>query len=280
VADIGLAVDAAVGNVGRAGPHLRRRLVLALQQDHELVVLDGIGPGLAREHAGLGQAHLLDHGEVLGARERLLHLAVLVPGLVVLGIDDQLDVDAAIERFFQGLGHGLVAEFVETAEQRVARASVGDELQDRVVELAAQPFLRSGLLGALELAGLLVAELTGVGLAAGDAAIEEDVVLQGREQRLGLHADRHRRAAAVELLGRALERVEDVLVLVVGLGGEVVPHEALHRMARGLHLGLLVGLGNERGKDLEAEGVEILLGRGIAALDGKAQQTLGTGLAG
>ena len=201
VADIGLAVDAAVGHVGRAGPHLGGLFLLALQQHHELVVLDGVGPGLAQEHAGLRQAHLLDHGEVLGARESLLHLAVLVLGLVVLGIDDQPDVDAAIERFLQRLGHGLVAELVEAAEQRVARGSVGDELQDGLVELAAQPFLRLGLLGALELAGLLVAELARVGLAAGDAAIEEDVVLEGREQRLGLHADRHRLSVRSSFLG-------------------------------------------------------------------------------
>ena len=91
---------------------------------------------------------------------------------------------------------------------------------------------------------------------------------------------RIRFSRAVELLGRALERMENVLVLVVGLGREVVPHEALHRMARGLHLRLLVGLGDQRGEDLEAEGIEILLGPGIAALDGKAQQALGAGLVG
>ena len=94
------------------------------------------------------------------------------------------------------------------------------------------------------------------------------------EERLGLHVDRNRLGGAVEVLRLTLERVEEVLVRVSGLGGEVVPDEALHGViARADHE---VGrrLGEDRREDLEPVHVVPLVLRRVAALDGEAEQPL------
>ena len=150
----------------------------------------------------LRDARLLDQLEVVGARESsACSLPFLSLGLFFLASTMIRTSTPRSIGVLQRLGHGLVAELVEAAEQRVALLGVVDEFQDGVVELAAQPFLRRGLLAPLSWLGLLVAELARVGLAAGDAAIEEDVVLVAGEQRLGLHADRHRLAVRSSFLG-------------------------------------------------------------------------------
>src|SRR3954471_11442625 len=41
-------------------------------------------------------------------------------GAVLLRVDDQLDVDAAVDRLLEPVGDGLVAELVEAAQQPVA----------------------------------------------------------------------------------------------------------------------------------------------------------------
>ena len=159
---------------------------------------------------------------------------LLVGGGVVLGVEDQLDVDAAVERGLQAFGGRQIAKFVETSEQRVARPCRVDEPEQGVVEIAAQPLQRFELPGfGLEVVRPLVAEAALIGLAAGDPAIEEDVVGERRIERLGAHADRDRRGASIEVFRPAPDRMEDVVVAAVGLGGEIVPDEALHRVVEG-----------------------------------------------
>ncbi len=103
-----------------------------------------------------------------------------------------------------------------------------------------------------KLARFPVAELAGVRLAAGDAAVEEDVVIVLGEQRFGLDGDGHRRRAAVERRRRAAQRVEEELIPGVGIGREVVPHQALDRVVPRRHARLRVRGGDDRLENLEA----------------------------
>src|SRR4051812_40889892 len=222
MADVGLAVNSAVGNVGRSGPDFGRRLFLALEQYHELVVRDVGGLRFAEDDVLLRQLGRLDGEQVGLPRETLADLAFLVGRLVDLGVHDDSNVDAAVERLFQGVGYWLVAKFVKAAQQAVALSGVGDKPEDRVVEAAAEPLPRPcsfRRVGLVELIRGLVVELPGVGLAAGHAAIEEHVVFELGEQRLGPYLDRYRRGAAIEIFRSALQRVENIFVLAIGLGG-------------------------------------------------------------
>ena len=205
---------------------------------------------------------------------------LLVGGGVVLGVEDQLDVDAAVERGLQAFGGRQIAKFVETSEQRVARPCRVDEPEQGVVEIAAQPLQRFELPGfGLEVVRPLVAEAALIGLAAGDPAIEEDVVGERRIERLGAHADRDRRGASIEVFRPAPDRMEDVVVAAVGLGGEIVPDEALHRVVEGRDGGLGHGVRQHAGEGLHAvDEVPFVLGR-VDALDGEAEQAGRIGLA-
>lgn len=72
--------------------------------------------------------------------------------------------------------------------------------------------------------------------------------------------------------------MEVVAVGAPRLGREVVPHEALHRVVEGADLGVLVGVGNDLGKDLEPGHEVALVLSGVFALDGESQQAKRVGL--
>ena len=69
--------------------------------------------------------------------------------------------------------------------------------------------------------------------------------------------------------------MEQVLVVAVRLGGEVVPHEALDRVVVGLDRRLLVRLRDDGREHLEADSEEPLVLRRVDALDGEAKQAFG-----
>jgi hypothetical protein len=104
--------------------------------------------------AGVGQLCPADRLQVVLARcalhERRLLQLVLGGGLdrvlVDLHVDDQLDVDPPVDRFLQLFEDGLERELVEAAPNRIAGLRGPDEVDDRFVEIAAQPGERSNLL--------------------------------------------------------------------------------------------------------------------------------------
>jgi hypothetical protein len=118
-----------------------------------------------------------------------------------------------------------------------------------------------------------IVELVLVGLAAGDAAIEEDVVLERREQRLGRDRDGYGRAALL-VLGFAADRIEQVFVFLAWLAGEIAPEEILDRVLGRLDPSLLVRMGNERFEYLEARQEVALLGDRVDSFDGESEQPL------
>jgi hypothetical protein len=273
--DVGLAREAAQRDVGRAGPHLGRRLRGALQQHHELVVLNVRGVVVALDDARLGNAGVLDRLEVLLSGETRVEFAVLVCVLVDLGVDDDAQLLYFRARRGECLDDRLVVKLVEATQQRVLLAGARDELLDRFVEVTREkverllPFRRR-----FQIFDFCVPETPFVGLAAGDATIEEHIVIVFGKQRLGLHCDHDRLRAVVEVLGLAAQRLECVFVLAIRLGREVVPQKTLHRMLGGAHLQMGRGLGNDRFEHLEPRHGEPFVQRGVEALHRKAEEAL------
>ena len=146
VADIGLAVDAAVGDVGRAGPYLGRLLLSALEQDHELVVLDVVSGPRAGTCSAFGRPAFSIIARFSARGKALVDLPFLSLGSFFLASTISR-TSTPRSRPPSGLGHGLVAELVEAAEQRVAGAASAMNFRMCVVELAAQPFPRLRPLG-------------------------------------------------------------------------------------------------------------------------------------
>ena len=182
-----------------------------------------------------------------------MKFAVAVSRFIDLGIDDQLDVDAARRRSLEPVGYRSVAEFVEAAEQRIAGLGVVDEFEHRFVEFAAQPLQGFGPLFRRRLfVRREVVELSGIGLARGDAAIEEHVMLSPGEKPFSLYRDFDGFCRTVEVLGLPLERVEPVGVGAAGFAGEIVPNEALHRMVECRHRRVFGGRGQNGFENLEA----------------------------
>ena len=152
VADIGLAVDAAVGDVGRAGPHLgRASRCWPFSSTMNLLCWMALVLASRRNTLACGRPTFLIMARFSARGKASCTLPFLSLGSLFLASTITRTSTPRSTRFLQRLGDGLVAELVEAAEQRVARCGVGDELQDGVVELAAQPLLRLRLLGALEL---------------------------------------------------------------------------------------------------------------------------------
>jgi hypothetical protein len=199
---------------------------------------------------------------------------LLVGRFVDLGVHDDAHVDALVDRFLELVRHRRVAELVEAAAQGVAFPGLPDEAQQGLVEVAAEPLQGFLALFGRQLVRLQVAIFHGVRLTAGDAAIEEDVVLERAEQRLRVHAELDRWRAAVEVLGRALDGEEGVLVVAAGLGGEVVPDEALHGVLPGRATRIPARVRHHRAEHLEARHDVALVLLRVEALDGEAQQPL------
>src|SRR5262249_23898618 len=153
------------------------RLRPALQEHHELVVLDVRRVRVAQDDVIHRKTSLLDRLEVLLPREEWLHLAALVPTSVLFGVDDDPHVHAAVDRGLEGLQDRLVVELVEAAAQAVASPGLLDELDDGLIEVASEPLERRLRLCRREVARRFVAEPVGIELAARDATVEEDVVL-------------------------------------------------------------------------------------------------------
>ena len=68
--------------------------------------------------------------------------ALLVGALVDLGVHDDPHLDAAPAGGLQRVGHRLVAELVEAAEEGVAPARLADEAQQGVLQVTLQPAQR------------------------------------------------------------------------------------------------------------------------------------------
>ena len=220
-----------------------------------------------------GNAGPLNRLEILDPREALVERAVLVGMLVHLRVDDELNVHPVVDGLLERVDDRIVAKLVEAAQQAIAGLRVRDELQQRVVQVAAQPIERFlPLRGGCQKVRPLIAEAPLVRLTARDAAIEEHVVRRVREERLGAHLDRDRRRAAIDVLGLPLQGMKPVRVGVGGLGGEVVPDEALDRMIPGAHHHVLGRHRNHRPEHLEAVHEVLLAGRRIDALDREAQE--------
>jgi hypothetical protein len=184
------------------------------------------------------------------------------------------DVDPLVDRLLELLRHRGITELIEAAAQGVALLGLPDELQQGLVEIATEPLERFLPFVRRELVRLQVAVFDRVRLAAGDAPVEEDVVLVQAEQGLRVDPDLDRRRAAVEVLGRSLDGVEGVFVVAVGLGGEVVPDKALHRVLPGRATRLRARVGDYRAEHLESRHEVALVLFGIEALHGEAQQPL------
>ena len=173
-----------------------------------------------------------------------------------------------------------IAELVEASPQGVALLGLADEAKDRLVQPVAEPVQRVIPFLPFHLARLAIVELADIGLAAGDAAVEEHVVFAlGVVCGLGPHGDFQRREP-IEALRIALHGVEEIVVLVARLGGEVVPDEGLYGVIVRAHREVRPGIGYDLAEDLEAVHVVLLVLLFVAALDGEAQQPLGVGFAG
>ncbi len=208
-----------------------------------------------------------------------MELSLAVGAFVVLRVEDELYHDAAIDGGLQALGDRQIAEFVEASEERVAGLRLIDEPEKRLVEVAAQPLQRfKTLLRRLQIVRLFVAEAALIGLAAGNAAVEEDIVLKLRKERLSPDHDLHRRRAAVDVLRLAFQRIEEILVSPVRLCREVVPDETLHRVIVGRDDRFFVRLRDDACEDLHAMDEIALAFRGVAALDRETEQAFRIGI--
>src|SRR5262249_52021994 len=146
-----------------------------------------------------------------------------------------------------------VAELVETAQQRVAFRRTVNELDNGFVEVAPEPAKRLvAFFLWRQLVGRHIVELARVGLAASDAAIEEHVVRLLGEERLGPNGDRNRRRATVDFLRLPLERMKEIFVGAIFLGGEVVPDETLYRLIERAHRLFTRRIRHDRTENLEA----------------------------
>jgi len=198
--------------------------------------------------------------------------ALLVDRAVVLRVDDDLHIDAAVDRRLQRVERGRVAELVEAAAQRVALLRCVDEAKHRVVEVAAEPSPRFRGLVRGQLIGFLVLELASVRLAARDAAIEVDIAFEVAEERLGVDPDLDR-IQRNECARLSLHRNERVAVMRARLRGEVIPYETLDGMVPGRHAGRLVRVGDQRFEDLEPrDGLGLTLR--VRTFDGEPEETL------
>jgi hypothetical protein len=204
-----------------------------------------------------------------------VQVAILVDVLVHLRVDDDLQAFDSGPRTRQLLDDRRVMEFVETAQQRIVRARVLNETDDRIVEVARQPVERGLLLGGRGLfVRRQVVELELVRLAARDPAIEEDVVVVGRVQRLGADLDRNRRGRPIEVLRLSAQRLERIDVVLARLRGEVVPDETLYGMIVRAHQQVLLRVRHDRPEHLEARHRIVLVRLRIESIDRESKQPL------
>ena len=168
----------------------------------------------------------------------------LVVVLVGLGLVADRHVRAGVRRRREGLADRQVAELVEHRAQlvvgRIGAGGAADEPRQRLEQTAREPDHLIGL--RLGLVGLDLAELARIGLRAGDAAVEVDVVAASPScarlalLRLGRDLDRRRRGVVeLEQLRLAVHRHDLVAIGRRRLGGVVAPLEGLHRVLRGRH---------------------------------------------
>ena len=260
LADVRLAVHAAPGQVGRARPDRGGGACAA--QHEELVVRDRRASRLARnDHPG---------GEVGGGDRGLVGHARAVRD--VLEVDHQAHLDAPVGGADQFVEHGGVVELVERAVQRVAGGGGSNEVQQHVVQIAAEPVERllpqlGGRLGV----GRQPVEPALVGLARGHAAVE-DHVIGAAMQRLRVHRDGDRLVAS-RLGRRPTHRVKAVGVGGVATQREVVPHQRLNRVGVRRHLISRLGVGHQRREHLEPAHPDERSALG-GAFDAEPQQAL------
>ncbi len=225
VADVGVAEDAAGGDVRRARPD--REGLAALQQDDELVVADALAHGPRDDRVVVVEPRGLDGRLVLDL-------------VVALRVVHDLHVRPGLDRLGERVGHRLVVELIEGGAKPHAVSREPDESHERFEQAAREPLhlLRPGILGVR----LAIAELPSVGLRADHAAIEEDVVpdaVVGVVERLIAlllqgHVERHRRRVVeLRVLHRAVHGNDAEQVAGARLGGVVGPEKALDRMLGG-----------------------------------------------
>src|SRR5215472_2363113 len=93
------------------------------------------------------------------------------------------------------------------------------------------------------------------------------------EQFLRMYSDTNRHGTPIQVLGCAAQRIEDVLVLAVRLGSEIIPYEALHGMVPRADVHIRYRMRDDRTKDLKSgHDIPLLLLR-IRALHCESQQT-------